>query len=449
MRIALFSPLNPVTSGISDYTEEMLPEMAKHLDIDLYIDKGYQPEKPEIVENFAVIPFNRKTFQPGKYDEILYHMGNSYLPHRYIYEAMREFPGIVVLHDYLFQGFYAEKYAADKDFESYAGLQEKYYGEKGRRIARHIADGLPDPIWDREEGIDYPLNEEIIPLARALIVHSVFVKKKISGLWELPMATINHHGHHLKAFDNSKIRASLGISGEEILILSTGFINRNKRLHIAIPAVTELNLPRVKYLVVGKDGSNLLKRIVDPSNKNVIIKGYVPLEELEGYISAADLCINLRYPTMGESSGALMRMMSCGKAVVVTDCGSYSDLPDYAVLKIDADIDEKEMLKRCLYELIRDRDFRCSLGREARTFMESECSIGKCAREYARFIREVHDSVPSPSSAGKDPGSGLRRPGGSFEKPPVEPSEPPQNVLLGDNLLKSNGSRGYRAGKRQ
>jgi glycosyltransferase involved in cell wall biosynthesis len=399
MKIALFSPLNPVISGISDYTEEMLAEMAKDLEIHLYIDKGYQPVKPEIVENFPIIPFDRMTFDPGKYDEILYHMGNSYVPHRYIYEALKEFPGIVVLHDYLFQGFYAEKYFADKDFESYALLQEKYYSDKGRRIARHIADRLPDPIWDIEEGIEYPLNEEIISHAKALIVHSDFVKRKISGRWDISIETVNHHGHRLKTFDNKKIRSGLGISDDEILIISTGFINRNKRLHISIPAVCELNMPGVKYLVVGKDGSNLLRHIVDESNKNIIIKGYVPLEELEGYISAADICINLRHPTMGESSGSLMRMMGRGKPVLVTDCGSYSDLPDYTVLKIDADIDEKEMIKRCLQELIRDRDFRCSLGREARAFMESECGIEKCAGEYVRFIRGVHAGAPHPPGA--------------------------------------------------
>jgi glycosyltransferase involved in cell wall biosynthesis len=444
MKIALFSPLNPVTSGISDYTEELLPEMAKHLDIDLYIDKGYQPVNREIVENFPIIPFNRKTFDPGKYDEILYHMGNSYDPHRCIYEALLEFPGIVVLHDYLFQGFYAEKYFADKDFASYARLQEQYYGDKGRRIASHIAHRLPDPIWDIEEGIDYPLNEEIISHARALIVHSDFVRRKLSGFCDLPIQAINHHGHQLKNFDNVGIRAGLGISADEILILSTGFINRNKRLHISIPAVCALDIPGVKYLVVGKDGSNLLRRVVDESNKNIIIKGYVPLDELEGYISAADLCINLRWPTMGESSGSLMRMMGYGKPVLVTDCGSYSDLPDYTVLKIDADIDEKEMLERCLQELIRDRDFRCSLGREAREFMENECSIEKCAREYAHWIQRVHTHAPSLGTGNIHnliKFSSNERfcggPGGGFAK------EPPGRRRLNSAVLPGIG--GYRA----
>jgi glycosyltransferase involved in cell wall biosynthesis len=406
MRIALFSPLNPVKGGISDYTEEMLPELAKHLDIHLYIDRGYTPVTPGITAQFSIIPFNRKTFDPGKNDEILYHMGNSFAPHHYIYEALKEFPGIVVLHDYLLQGFYAEKYFAEKDFAAYAALQEKCYGHKGRLIAQHIAQRMPDPIWDTDEGIDYPLNEEIIASAKALVVHSDFLKREISKRWNIPIAVIPHYGHHRKSFDNKSIRADLGVAGGEILICSTGFINRNKRLHISIPAVCELDIPGVKYLVVGQDGSNLLEHVVGEGMKQILIKGYVPLEELEGCISAADICINLRYPTMGESSGTLMRMMGYGKPVLVTDCGSYADLPGYAVLKIDPGIDEKEMITRCLRELIRDPDFRFSLGREARAYMENQGSIPGCAALYARCIERFHALELQPAGEhGTGPGT--------------------------------------------
>lgn len=107
----------------------MLPELAKHLDIHLYIDRGYTPVTPGITAQFSIIPFNRKTFDPGKNDEILYHMGNSFAPHHYIYEALKEFPGIVVLHDYLLQGFYAEKYFAEKDFAAGTLMRMMGYGK--------------------------------------------------------------------------------------------------------------------------------------------------------------------------------------------------------------------------------------------------------------------------------------------------------------------------------
>jgi hypothetical protein len=40
MRLAYFSPINPVQSGISDYSEELLPYLADAgADLDLFIDR--------------------------------------------------------------------------------------------------------------------------------------------------------------------------------------------------------------------------------------------------------------------------------------------------------------------------------------------------------------------------------------------------------------------------
>ena len=47
-----------------------------------------------------------------------------------------------------------------------------------------------------------------------------------------------------------------------------------------------------------------------------------------GYLAACDIVLNLRYPTVGENSGTLMRALGLGKAVVVSDVGSFSEFPD-------------------------------------------------------------------------------------------------------------------------
>ena len=89
---------------------------------------------------------------------------------------------------------------------------------------------------------------------------------------------------------------------------------------------------------------------------------------------------------MGENSGSLLRMMSGAKPVLVSDTGSYRELPDTAVIKISCDVDEKEMIKRFVLALAADPDFRQSLGREAARYVRRECSIAGCARRYAEFI---------------------------------------------------------------
>jgi len=346
MKIALFSPLNPIKTGISDYIEEMLFELRKHLDIDLFIQQGYIPTNAAICAEFKVIPYVEETFDPTKYDEILYHMGNNYEAHGYIYEALKSHPGVVVLHDYVLQGFHAERYDATGDFETYCQLQKTYYGGSGEKIANNIA--LPGtlPIWESDAAMDYPLNEDILESAKAVIVHSNFVKERIQVGFHKSIVKINHHGHFLKTFDRNKVRDRMGINQDGFLISSIGYINKNKRFDVILSALDELNLPGLIYVIAGKDRGNLLKNYIENKNLNIIVKGHLGLEELEALIYASDICINLRYPTMGESSGALLRMMGYGKPVLVTNFGSYADIPDYCVLKIEPDIDEKELIKR-------------------------------------------------------------------------------------------------------
>lgn len=388
MKIAVFSPLNPVKTGISDYTEEMLFELGKHFAIDLYIPSVYIPENKNVRRQFRVTPYDPSVFDPSQYDEILYHMGNNYEAHGYIRDALQRHAGIVVLHDYVLQGFYAERYAATGDFSEYSQLLVKYYAEKGEAIAENIARPMTLPIWESAEAFDYPLNEEILESAKAIIVHSNFIKEKVQAKTHKPVVKINSHGYDLKTSDRNSLREQMGIQEGGILISSIGFINKNKRFDVILSALEELGNPAVTFVIAGQDRGNLLNNYLDNRGLNIVVKGHLPIEELQDLLQASDICINLRYPTMGENSGSLLRMMGYGKPVLVTNFGSYADFPDHTVLKVNPDIDEKELIKRFVAALIEDEDFRLSLGREANQYIQEECSIERCVFQYASFIKE-------------------------------------------------------------
>ncbi len=145
-------------------------------------------------------------------------------------------------------------------------------------------------------------------------------------------------------------------------------------------------MDNLNYVIIGQDEANYLKILSQGKSLSILRKGFVSHGELEKYLTAADICLNLRFPTMGENSGSLLRMMSAAKPVLVSDTGSYQDLPDAAVVKISCDVDEKEMITRFVLALAEDPDFRRSLGREAARYAVQECAIASCARQYAEFI---------------------------------------------------------------
>jgi glycosyltransferase involved in cell wall biosynthesis len=389
MKIALFSPLHPMKSGIADYTEEMLPLLRKHFEIDLYVDPQFVPTSASLRSEFGVFPFRPEAFSASGYDAIVYHMGNYYPAHRFIYDALRKNPGIVVLHDYVLQGFYARRAEVERNFGEYRALLETYYGKAGTEIADGVSRRVQPPIWETEEALDFPLNEEVFDLATGVIVHSAFIKKRVQKKTPKPVVKIPHHGHVLKTFDREAERKKWGAGPDDILVSSMGFVNRNRRYELVIAALGELADPRLSYFIAGEDRGKLLRDLIAGSKVRVSVQSFLPLEELESLIVASDICVNLRYPTMGESSGALLRQMGYARPTLITNCGSYAEIPDWAAVKIEPDMDESALLKAHLAALIKDPDFRESLGREASSYVRSECEIEKCVRSYADFITGI------------------------------------------------------------
>ena len=108
MRLAYFSPLNPQPSGISDYSEELLPHLAADAEITLFVD-GFQPSNPEIAAQFSCHDYRRNpsTLQTlNDFDAVIYHLGNDHRYHARMLEVARVHPGIVVFHDFALQDFF-------------------------------------------------------------------------------------------------------------------------------------------------------------------------------------------------------------------------------------------------------------------------------------------------------------------------------------------------------
>ena len=81
---------------------------------------------------------------------------------------------------------------------------------------------------------------------------------------------------------------------------------------------------------------------------------YVPEERLWSLMAACDVLVNLRSPTMGETSGSVIRGLSLGKPMLVSDVGWFSELPDDVALKIPVDEYEVPTIAAAL-ELAADR----------------------------------------------------------------------------------------------
>ncbi len=78
-RIAYASPLNPAASGISDYSEELLPYLARYAEVTPYVADGLRPSNANLLRHMDVRLLSRLARDQRRkpYDAIIYHMGNS------------------------------------------------------------------------------------------------------------------------------------------------------------------------------------------------------------------------------------------------------------------------------------------------------------------------------------------------------------------------------------
>jgi glycosyltransferase involved in cell wall biosynthesis len=110
---------------------------------------------------------------------------------------------------------------------------------------------------------------------------------------------------------------------------------------------------------------------------------YVPEERMWSLMRACDVLVNLRFPTMGETSGSVIRGLSLGKALVVSDVGWFAELPDGVALKVPVDDYEVPLLEAALGLAADHRD---GLGTAARAYVEREHDLGRVADAYAAAL---------------------------------------------------------------
>ena len=118
-------------------------------------------------------------------------------------------------------------------------------------------------------------------------------------------------------------------------------------------------------------------------------EGYVDERRLWALMAAADVHVNLRSPTMGETSGTAIRALSLGRPLIVSDVGWFSELPDAVALKVPVDDREVETLTAALELLATREDVRRVMGESARELARSEHDLDRVAELYLAAFEQA------------------------------------------------------------
>ena len=393
MRVAFFSPLPPARSGIADYSEALIESLKPLVDLEIFSSAN-------------------QAFDPTRFDVALYQVGNNGC-HDFAYETALQHPGVVVMHESNLHHLIADLTIKRGDWDAYVSECEWNGGAAARAFA--------DRVRKLEVGPDYeglPLTRRILESARGVVVHSRFLRDEISAAgFHGPIAVVPH-GAWIPEGDRNGYRHKLGLDETNPLVGIFGFLKPYKRIAESLRAFRRLVrlAPQARMILVGEQHPEFP---IEPMIRSmglsaeVRVLGFTPIEEFVGYLSACDIVLNLRYPTVGESSGTLLRSLGLGKAVMVSDIGSFSEFPEDICLKVPVGAGEEDLILEYLNLLVSRPEVARELGARARDYVSRECNWPNVARRYVRFLEAVVTNAPY------------------HEEPPAEPEAPPAPLPAG------------------
>ena len=367
MRIALVSPLPPARTGVAEFSARIGRELGRFVEIDLL-----EEAEPAALAN---------------YDKRLYQIGNNQL-HTGAYDAALAARGIVELHDAVLHHFLLGRLSPEEYAEEFVCNAGEWTRELAAELWLRRAQSAAD-----EEYFRYPMLRRIVESAEGVIVHNSGAARRVRAATRqaTPIFEIPHYVEcqGLAASDDvAAARASLNVPSEALLIGCFGFQRPTRRLRSVLRAVARLKTPW-RLLVAGEfvspEYEASLAELLD--QPGVMRLPYAPEAELHRLVSAVDVGVNLRWPSAGETSGIAMRLMALGKPVIVTEAEEWAEVPEGALLRIDAGEAEEDELVEVLELLAREPAMRGTAGEAARAHVEAHHAIDRVIPQYLEALR--------------------------------------------------------------
>ena len=170
----------------------------------------------------------------------------------------------------------------------------------------------------------------------------------------------------------------LALDSKNFLVCCFGILGPLKLNHVILDAwlaLPEVPERKARLVFVGTSHDPVyeaeLKAILDShiNGHTVSITGYVNQATYRRYLAAADLGIQLRSSSRGETSAAVLDCMASAIPTIVNAHGSMAELPEDVVLKLPDQV-TAEAVGEALLSLLGDANWRKDIGQRALVYCQ-------------------------------------------------------------------------------
>jgi glycosyltransferase involved in cell wall biosynthesis len=420
MRLAWFSPMPPVRTGIAAVSAELVAALAEEHVIDVYTDclprRSFSEGGPR--EGGGAHDFVWRQRQ-RPYDLIVYQVGNS-SHHDYIWPYLFRYPGLTVLHDAHLHHARAAALLRTRRARDYRTEFAANHPGANPDLAELAVAGFDNHLY-----YSWPMTRLVIESSKLTAVHTPALAAALRE--EHPAARVEsiHLAHggpvapERAQAARARVRAAQHISEEAIVFGVFGGLTPEKRIPQILDALDAV-LPYAAsaHLLLAGAVAEHFDANAAVRNRglaaHVTMAGYLPDDgELMDYVAACDVSINLRWPTAREMSGPWLRALAAGLPTITTDLAHLADVPsldprtwsnreprtanrDAITVAVDI-LDEDHSLRLAMRRLATDPVLRASLGVSARAYWDAEHSMPRMLEDYRRVIAKAAAlPVPTP-----------------------------------------------------
>jgi len=391
--LALVSPLPAVRSGVADYVQDLVSGLSAWYDIELVVEQD-APVHEALREKFVIRSPQDLLRNPERYARVVYQIGNSQF-HKHMFSLLEQVPGMVVMHDiYLGETLNVMEHMSNPPFAlTRAAYHAHGYGALlAMRESRYNSQGL----------IDWPSNLAVLESAIGILVHSEHAKSLVQKWCGAEAASrtevVPMPRREPAETSRQKARARLGITADTFLVCSMGMMGPTKcnvQLVQAWIASALKDNAQCQLVFVGQADPNLYGRSVQDLTdetkilSKVQITGWCDAQTYSDYLAAADIAVQLRSQSRGETSAAALDCLNYGVPVIANAHGALSELPKNA-LKLLPENFSKEDLVAALQDLYLSHSTRVEMGKNGRLAVEQSHRPKTCAGAYFMAIEAAY-----------------------------------------------------------
>jgi glycosyltransferase involved in cell wall biosynthesis len=432
MRLAVFSPLPPVKSGIADYTVELLAALGARHAVEVFVGSRDEVAAwPPGREAFAVRSAHDFVWAAVRtpFDVVVYQMGNAWC-HDYIWPYLFAYPGVVVLHD-------GHLHHA----RAWSLLRRKRHAEYRAELAFNHPGLLPEAAEVGLSGFagpvyyHWPMLRAVIEASRMTLVHNERLAAELADAHRssrVEAVAMGVAGPVATPAQVAAARYRCGAGPESVLVTAFGGVTPEKRIEPLLRAfaVATRYHPNLRLALVGQlmphfDATALAEQlgVVD----RLVMPGYVSEAELPAFLAASDVIASLRWPSARETSASWLRALAAGRPTIITELAQQVEVPTLdprswtvvhaeptletpAPIAVGIDIlDEQHSLTLALKRLVSDDGLRRRIGDAARGWWTSRHTVGQMASRYEHLLVEAAAIAPPeielPRHLRPDPGA--------------------------------------------